>query len=120
MECKKIRIACDDMSGTTAYGEFKEFVVFCVAASRDVHSDIHPFSLARQCCDKRLDIVLIEVALQVLSAQYVVKFGEYCIREKDFPLEKRQIESFARLGIRQEQGADENIGIENETQLFAF
>jgi len=47
MEYEKIRIACDNMSSTTTYGEFEKLVVFCVAARNDTDVGVHPFRLAR-------------------------------------------------------------------------
>ena len=120
MKREKIGISADDMCGVTAYGKFKKFVVLGIAAGCDPDINIYPFSFSRQGCDEGLDVVFIEVSLQIFSVQYIVKLGEHWIRKKNLSLEKCQIESFARLGIGQEQGADEYVRIENETQLFAL
>jgi hypothetical protein len=61
MKCKKVGIAADDVRGAASNREFKEFIVFGVAAN-------HELSFARQYRDKSLNVILIDVSVQVLSA----------------------------------------------------
>jgi hypothetical protein len=53
IECKKIRVAGDDVSGVTTYCKLEKFVVLRVTACCDSHIDNDPFSLPCQGSDKR-------------------------------------------------------------------
>jgi hypothetical protein len=68
MKCKKVGIAADDVRGAASNREFKEFIVFGVAANHELLSNVNPFSFARQYRDKSLNVILIDVSVQVLSA----------------------------------------------------
>lgn len=97
IQCKQIRVAADNVTGAAAYSEFEEFVVLSIAADRNLHIDIDPFSLARQDRNEGLNILLIDVAPQMLSTQNVVEFGENSEGKKELSLLKPQLKSLTGL-----------------------
>ena len=71
MEGQEVGITCDNVRGSPAYRKFKEFVVPGVTASSNSHIDVSPLSLSRQNRNKNPNIVVINVAAELLSAQDV-------------------------------------------------
>lgn len=79
------------MRGMATYRKFKKFVVLGVAASREAHVDLDPFSLPRQSRDKDSNIVLINIPAELFSAQHFVEFSENGEGEQQTPFMKRQL-----------------------------
>ena len=67
----------------------EEFVVFGIATSRDLVINVSPFGLARQGCNKGLNVVLVDISTKVLSAQNFVEFRKHRKRKKDLSLFQR-------------------------------
>ena len=85
------------MGGVATYRQFKKLVVLGITAHCNAHIDVHPFGLPRQGCKKRLNIVLINVSLQVLSVQNFVQFSENCKGKQKLSFSEGELKSLTRL-----------------------
>ena len=80
---EKVGVARDNVRRVAAHREFKELVVFRIAASRNSHINLNPFSLARQSRQKTSNVFLIYISKEFLPAQDFIEFRERRKREQD-------------------------------------
>ena len=99
MQRQKVRVARDDMGSMAAHREFKEFVVLRVTASVYPYINVNPLSCARQSREKASNILLIQIAAELLSAQDFIEFGKRYEGKQDFSFSDSQFKCVARLGI---------------------
>jgi len=120
IEGEKISVTRNDMSGLAAYRKFKNFVILRVATSRDLHIHINPLRFFRKGRQKITNVFFIHVPTEPLSVQNFVEFSERCEGKQYLAFSQRQIKGLTRLRFRQEERANENVGIEDAAQLCPF
>jgi len=117
---EKVGVARNNFRRIAAHGEFEEFVVFGITASRDSHVNFNPFGLARQSSQKTSNIFLIYVLTELFPPEDLIKLGERCKGEQDFSFSKNLLKGMTGLRIGQKQGTNQNVGIEDAAQLRAL
>lgn len=120
IERQEVRITGDDMRRAAAHREFKELVILGVTASCNLYIHIDPLSFARQSRQKDANVFVIDIPAELFSAQNFRDLGEGRKRKEQLSLSERQVKSLARLRIRQEQGTDQDVRIEDAAQLCAL
>jgi hypothetical protein len=75
IEGEKIRVPRDKMSGAPRNGKFEECVVLEIAASRDMHINIYPLTIACQGSEKQSNVFFIDISTKLFSAKNFVEFG---------------------------------------------
>jgi len=89
--------------GMSAHRDFEKLVVFRIAASRNSHINLNPFSLARQSRQKISNIFLIYVSEEFSPAENFIEFGERRKGKQDSSFLDSQFKCMTRLRIGEEQ-----------------
>ncbi len=113
---KQVCIPGNEVGGAAARSELEKFVVFRVAANSDARPDFHPFGLAGEGCEEPPHVFFINIFPELLSTENLVQLGQGGPRDEDLSVRERAVESVSRNGLGEEEGADQDVGIEDEAQ----